>query len=59
MFRDSNNKDLPKSEWYYVDVISVAALKRPDLITSDDGKELYEYEQEKEEMMSKVWESSA
>jgi hypothetical protein len=37
-----------------VDVISVAALKNPDLVTTKDGKEVYEFEQDKEEMISKV-----
>jgi len=54
VFRDSNNQDLPKAEWYYVDVISVAALKRPDVVKTKDGKELYEYEQDRDEMISKV-----
>jgi hypothetical protein len=54
VFRDSNGHDLPKSEWYFVDVISCAAIKNPDVIIGNDGKTVYEREKDVEEMVLKV-----
>lgn len=43
VFRSSaNNDDMPKAEWYYIDVISCAATKGPDLVKNEKGDLVYE-----------------
>jgi uncharacterized protein (TIGR02452 family) len=63
VFRDNLNSDLPKSQYYYTDIISCAALKNPDVIKvrikNADGdvlEERWEYEdsRDKETMVLKV-----
>ncbi|KAE8447735.1 hypothetical protein EG329_010542 [Mollisiaceae sp. DMI_Dod_QoI] len=55
VFRSSDMKDLSKPEWFYTDVISVAALKQPELkFNADKTKMIYEYEQDRELMMDKI-----
>lgn len=54
VFRSSSHADLPKSEWFYTDIISVAAPKHPDTVVGLDGKLVYEVEKDREEMVLKV-----
>ncbi|KUJ16119.1 uncharacterized protein LY89DRAFT_646481 [Mollisia scopiformis] len=55
VFRGSDMKDLPKSEWFFTDVISVAALKQPELKWNLDRTRLiYEYPQDKDLMLEKI-----
>ena len=54
VFRSADHGNLPKSEWFYTDVISVAALKHPEIIMGPEGKLVYDVEQDKEAMVMKV-----
>jgi uncharacterized protein (TIGR02452 family) len=54
VFRSSSNTDLPKSEWYYTDIISCAALRSPDVVRDQDGKLVYERGEDRETMVLKV-----
>jgi uncharacterized protein (TIGR02452 family) len=55
VFRDFDLRDLPKSEWYFTDVISVAALKQPELKWNVDRTRLtYEYPQDRDLMVEKI-----
>jgi len=47
-------KDLKPADSFFVDVLSIAAIKGPDLSISKEGKYVYEHEQDKEEMFEKV-----
>ena len=38
VFRDAKNADLPKSEWFYTDIISCAALRNPDVVERGNGE---------------------
>lgn len=54
VFRSSTHADLPKAEWFYTDIISVAAPKHPDTVIGPEGKPVYDVEKDKEEMVLKV-----
>jgi len=57
VFRDSLQQDLPKSEWFFVDVISCAAIRDPDVVVKTKNgveKEFYESEQDYEIMLMKA-----
>jgi uncharacterized protein (TIGR02452 family) len=54
VFRSASHADLPKAEWFYTDIISVAAPKHPDTVMGPDEKLVYEVEQDKETMVLKV-----
>jgi uncharacterized protein (TIGR02452 family) len=54
VFRASDLSDLPKQDWFFVDVISCPALKGPDVVESDDGSKVYEEERSREVMTMKV-----
>lgn len=54
VFRSSALVELPKSDWWFVDVISCAAIKNPDLVKDANGKLVYELEKDKEVMSMKV-----
>jgi uncharacterized protein (TIGR02452 family) len=54
VFRSSSNTELPKSEWYYTDIISCAALRTPDVVKDRDGRWVYEFGEDKEMMVLKV-----
>ena len=62
VFRSSDNAELPKKEWFYVDVISCAALRFPETVVEErigeDGelvkKNAYESDSQREAMMCKV-----
>ena len=54
VFRSASHSDLPKAEWYYTDVISVAAVKHPELVKNAAGKWVYDVEQDKEDMVMKI-----
>ncbi|KAN0096728.1 DUF2263 domain containing protein [Hyaloscypha variabilis] len=62
VFRNHLNADLPKSEYYYTDIISCAALRNPDVVkvkvTNKDGEveERWEFEdgRDKEATVLKV-----
>lgn len=45
---------LPKAEWTFVDVISCAALKGPDIDVDAQGRKIYAREKDKETMTLKV-----
>jgi uncharacterized protein (TIGR02452 family) len=53
VFRSASNVDLPKSSWYYTDIISCAALRNPDCVKTQ-GKWVYESGADKEMMVLKV-----
>lgn len=55
VFSSSSLDFLPKSEWFFTDVISVAALKQPETKLSEDRtRVVYEYEQDREVMVEKI-----
>ncbi|KAH8678791.1 hypothetical protein BGZ60DRAFT_370599 [Tricladium varicosporioides] len=57
VFRSSDLKDLPKKDWYYVDVITAAAVRKPDLVETkaENGEKKCMYEdKDREEMLEKV-----
>lgn len=54
VFRSSDNADLPKASWHFVDVISCAAIKHPDLVRDEKRGMVYEREQDQEMMVMKV-----
>jgi uncharacterized protein (TIGR02452 family) len=58
VFRDANLQPLKLQDQYYVDVISVAAPKNPELmkIINKEGEEewIYAYNEDKELMMAKI-----
>jgi uncharacterized protein (TIGR02452 family) len=54
IFRSSSLTDLPKADWFFVDVISCAALKGPDVVKTEEGKRVYEVESDREVMTMKV-----
>jgi uncharacterized protein (TIGR02452 family) len=62
VFRSSDNADLPKKDWFYVDVISAAALRFPDTVVREkegDGGEVvrekaYESDSQREAMTCRV-----
>ena len=54
VFRSASLADLPKSEWFYTDVISVAAIKSPETVMGKEGKRIYDVESDKEDMVKKV-----
>ncbi|KAF4627643.1 hypothetical protein G7Y89_g10509 [Cudoniella acicularis] len=53
IFRSPSLEVLPKKDWYFVDVITAAAVRKPDLKESPNGKLVYE-EVDREEMVKKV-----
>jgi uncharacterized protein (TIGR02452 family) len=54
VFRSTSHADLPKSEWFYTDIISVAAIKFPETVMGKEGKRVYDVESDKEDMVKKV-----
>lgn len=59
VFSSSSLTFLPKKDWFFTDVISVAALKQPETKLSEDvgdGKRrvVYEYERDREVMVEKI-----
>jgi uncharacterized protein (TIGR02452 family) len=58
VFRSSSNTDLPKSSYYYTDIISCAALRNPDIVKvasgEREGQWIYEDGKDKETMVLKV-----
>jgi len=54
VFRDSDGHDLPAADRYFVDVISCAALKNPDVVKDGSGKLVYYREADKEIMVMKT-----
>lgn len=54
VFRDSENQDLPKADWYYTNVISCAALNGPDLVRDERKGVVYEWQEDYEKMLMKV-----
>ena len=54
VFRSANIKDLPKADWFFYDVISCAAIRRPDVMKDDEGKKAYENEEDREVMTKKI-----
>ena len=57
VFRNSDQQDLPKAEWFYVDVISVAAVREPDVVMRTKNglnRMVYELEQDYELMLMKA-----
>lgn len=54
VFRKADLKDLPKADWFHVDVISCAAVKNPELKKTPEGKFVYEEEKTKEKMTMKI-----
>lgn len=52
VFRDEDGKDLPKSEFFYTDVITAAAVRKPDLVSGAEGMKYSE--EDREEMVLKV-----
>ena len=56
IFRASDQRDLPKADWFFVDVVSCAALKHPDVVedSGGGGKKVYELEKDKEAMTMKI-----
>jgi len=54
VFRSASHADLPKSEWFFTDVISVAAIKFPEVVKGAEGKWVYDFQQDREDMVMKV-----
>jgi uncharacterized protein (TIGR02452 family) len=54
VFRSSSLSDLRKADWFFVDVISCAALKGPDVAKNAEGQKVYEMESDREVMTMKV-----
>jgi uncharacterized protein (TIGR02452 family) len=54
VFRGSNLVDMPKADWFFTDVISCAAIRRPDVVKNKEGETLYEVEKDREVMTMKV-----
>lgn len=56
VFRDSQNRDLPKAEWFFTDIISCAAIRGPDTTIDEvpERRVLYANEKDKEIMVTKV-----
>jgi uncharacterized protein (TIGR02452 family) len=54
IFRSASQADLPKSQHFFTDVISVAAIKSPELVKGPQGKWVYDVEQDKEDMVMKI-----
>jgi uncharacterized protein (TIGR02452 family) len=58
VFRSASNTDLPKSSYYYTDIISCAALRSPDIVKiasgEREGQWTYEDGKDKETMVLKV-----
>jgi len=57
VFRDSAQQELPKSEWFFVDVISCAAVRGPDVVVKTRQgveKQVYEWAQDYEIMLMKA-----
>jgi uncharacterized protein (TIGR02452 family) len=46
VFRSASNTDLPKSQYYYTDIISCAALKNPDIVEIKSGERQGQWEYE-------------
>jgi len=57
VFRDSLQQDLPKGEWFFVNVISCAAIRDPEVVVTTKygvDKEFYELKQDYEIMLMKA-----
>jgi uncharacterized protein (TIGR02452 family) len=54
VFRSASLSDLPKAGWYYTDVISVAAIKNPELAVGNHGRRVYDVEEDREDMVRKI-----
>ena len=57
VFKAADHTDRAKADWFFVDVISCAALRQPDLVFQDTQGErrlVYEFEKDEEIMMMKV-----
>ncbi|PBP21870.1 hypothetical protein BUE80_DR007316 [Diplocarpon rosae] len=54
VFRGSDLQDMPKAKWFYTNVISVAALKWPDVKATKQGKEVFAEEGDLEVTTNKI-----
>lgn len=54
VFRSSSHAELPKSSWYYTDVISVAAPRQPDTVMGAETRLVYDADQDREAMFLKA-----
>jgi uncharacterized protein (TIGR02452 family) len=54
VFRGSNLVDMPKADWFFTDIISCAAIRRPDVVKNAVGQTVYEVEKDREVMTMKV-----